>query len=88
VNQEKRLTPDEAKGIGMRFLLNRYPSAKIAFSQAALTTESAVPLYHLEGKLKIPSGTLISQLFWPSKPYTFRIKVSALEGKILSWELE
>jgi hypothetical protein len=88
VNQEKKLTQDEAKGIGMRFLLNRYPSAKIAFSQAALTTENAVPLYHLEGKLKIPSGTLISQLLWRSEQYIFKIKVSALEGKVLSWELE
>ena len=88
MNQEKRLTPDEAKGIVMRFLLNRYPGAKVTFSQAALTTESAVPLYHLEGKLKIPSGSLISQLLWRSEQYTFKIKVSALEGKVLSWELE
>jgi hypothetical protein len=71
----------------MRFLLNRYPSAKIAFSQATLTTESAVPLYHLEGKIKIPSRTLISLLLWRSEQYTFKIKVSALEGKVLSWEL-
>jgi len=88
VNQEKKLTPDDAKGIGMRLLLNRYPNAKIAFSQAVLTTESAVPLYHLEGKIKIPLRSLISQLLWRSEQYTFKIKVSALEGKVLSWELE
>jgi hypothetical protein len=88
MNQEKRLTPDEAKGIGMRLLLNRYPNAKLVFSQASLTTESAVLLYHLEGKLKIPLRGLVPQLLWRSEQCTFKIRVSALEGKVLSWELE
>jgi hypothetical protein len=88
VNQEKRLTQDEAQGIGRRFLLNRYPSAKITFNKVMLATKEAAPLYHLEGDIKIPSGSLISQLLWPSKPYTFKIQVSALEGKVLNWELE
>lgn len=87
MNQEKKLTQDEAQGIGRRFLLNRYPSAKITFSKVALTTERAVPLYHLEGNIKIPSGSLISQLLWRSEQYIFKIQVSALEGKVLSWEL-
>jgi hypothetical protein len=88
VNQGKRLTQDEAQGIGRRFLLNRYPNAKITFGKVMLATKENAPLYHLEGNIKIPSGSLISQLFWPSKPYTFKIQVSALEGKILNWELE
>lgn len=88
MNQEKRLTHGEAQGIGRRFLLNRYPSAKITFSKVMLATKEAASLYHLEGNITIPSGSLISQLLWPSKPYIFKIQVSALEGKVLNWELE
>jgi len=88
VNQEKKLTRDEAQGIGRRFLLNRYPSAKIAFNKVELITKDATPLYCLEGDLKIPSGNLISQLLWRSEQYIFKIQVSALEGKLISWELE
>lgn len=88
MNQEKKLTQDEAQGIGMRFLLHRYPSAKITFSKVMLTTKDAAPSYYLEGNIKIRSGSLISQLLWPSEQYIFKIQVSALEGKLISWELE
>jgi len=88
VNQEKKLTQDEAQGIGMRFLLNRYPDAKVTFTKVALTTERAVPLYYLEGNIKIRSGSLISQLLWRSEQYIFKIQVSALKGEVLSWELK
>jgi len=88
VNQKKKLTGDEAQGIGRRFLLNRYPSAKVTFNKVELITQDATPLYCLEGDLKISSRNLISQLLWRSDQYIFKIKVSALEGKLMSWELE
>jgi hypothetical protein len=88
VNQENKLTGDEAQGIGRRFLLNRYPGAKVTFNKVELITKDANPLYCLEGDLKIPSRNLISQLLWRSDQYIFKIQVSALEGNLMSWELE
>ncbi len=88
MSQEKKLTGDEAQEIGRRFLLNRYPGAKVSFNKVELTTKDATPLYCLEGDLKMPSRNLISQLLWRSDQYIFKIEVSALEGRLIGWELE
>ena len=88
MNQEKKLTQDEARRVGERFLLSRYHNGMITFDRVVLTTKEASPLYYLEGSIKLPSRSILSQISRSSEKYTFKMQVSALEGTILSWELE
>ena len=89
---KKELTRDEAEEIGKRFLASRHPGAKITFEKATLDTKGASPLYYLEGKLRMPLRSLwfrpISSMFMPPEELTFKMKIHATEGKLLSWELE
>ncbi len=88
MDQGKKLTQEEAQEVCRGFLLYRYPDAKIVFDNVVLTTKEAAPIYCVEGSIKRPLRSLLSQLFRVSEQYTFKMKVSALESTILSWELD
>lgn len=89
---KKELTRDEAEEIGQRFLSGRYPGAKITFDKATLDIKGASPLYYLEGQIRMPLRSMIfrpfSSLFLPPDQFTFKMKIHATQGKLLSWELE
>jgi len=89
MSEGKKLSEDEAQEIGRSFLLERYPQAKIAFRGVKYTTtEGSVPSYRVEGTIKVHSGTLVSKFLWPPDVYSFKIWVSAREGRILTWEMQ
>ena len=87
VGQERKVTEDEARETVRRFLLDRYPRAKVQFETVRLVTEQDRLAYCLEGKIEVRTGTLVSQFLWPPDRYAFKMWVSATGGRIVRWEL-
>ena len=85
-----KLTTEELQQIGERFLLSRYPRAKIIFDKANLTANGSSCC--LEGKIKMPWRNpflyLLSPLLSPPEQYSFKIKIDIVDGTILDWELK
>jgi len=81
------LAADEVERIGLAFIQGTYYRGEVTISQTKLVTEGAFPVYHLEGSIKIPSRNPLGRLISQDSPYTFKMRVHALEGSILGYEV-
>jgi hypothetical protein len=82
------LSPDEVQSIGLRFLQSKYYNAKVTIEQNELVADGPSPVYHLEGRAKFKSRDLLGRLIYREKGFTIKMQMDAIEGSILSYELE
>jgi hypothetical protein len=85
VSRQRQITEDEAQQICNRFLIGRYPTAKISFGKLTRITAEGGPEYYLEGEIKVRSGGLVAKYLSPSERYRFKFWVDAPTGRILNW---
>jgi hypothetical protein len=84
---EGLLAADEVESIGRKFIKGTYYRGEVTINQTTLVTEGAMPVYSLEGSIKIPSRNPLGRLISQDSPYTFKMQVHALEGSILGYEV-
>lgn len=81
----------EARRRGLKFLQGIYYHGKISIDIAKLVLPSgrtgAVPLYQLEGIIKVTSRNMLGRLIATEAPYTFKMRVNASDGSILNYEV-
>lgn len=81
------LSADEAQRIGRDFIQEKYYRGKVTVSQTELVTEGAFPVYHCVGTIKMKPRGVMGKFVFTDAPYTFIVKVHALEGSIVSYEV-
>jgi hypothetical protein len=87
VSRQRQITEDEAQQICNRFLIDRYPAAKINFGKLTRITAEGEPEYYLEGEIKVRSGGLVAKYLSPPERYRFKFWVDASTGRIVNWEM-
>lgn len=80
------LTEQEACRVGIKFLLLKFPEARIKIEQVHLFKENS-PFYILEGEITLPPRSLIARFVHPPIKYGFKVEVDAEMGKVKSYEL-
>ncbi|MBM4463630.1 MAG: hypothetical protein FJ012_09950 [Chloroflexi bacterium] len=81
------MTEDAAQQICSKFLLDRYPAAKISFGKLTRITTEGGSKYYLEGEIKVRSGGLVAKYLSPPEWYRFKFWVDASTGRIADWEM-
>jgi len=84
---EEPLSAVEAQSICLRFIQNKYWRGTATIDETILVTDGAFPAYHIVGKIKMKSRGVMGRFIFTEAPYTFTVKVHALEGSIVSYEL-
>ncbi|MFC1907397.1 hypothetical protein ACFLW8_04865 [Chloroflexota bacterium] len=77
----------EAQRICLSFIQNKYWRGKATIDEAELITGGAFPLYHIKGTIKMKARGVMGRFIFIEAPYTFNVKIHALEGSIVSYEL-
>jgi len=81
------LLADEAQRICLRFIQDKYYRGKATVAETELVTDGDFPVYHLAGTIKMKPRGVMGKFIFTEAPYTFSVKVHALEGSIVSYEL-
>ena len=81
------LSPDEAQRICLGFIQDKYYRGKATINETKLVTEGAFPVYHFTGTIKMKPRGVMGRFVFTEAPYTFSVKVHALEGSVVSYEL-
>ena len=81
------LSAYEAERIGLDFIRDKYYRGKATISETKLVTEGAFPIYHCVGTIKMKPRGIMGRFVFTEAPYSFSVKVHALEGSIVSYEL-
>ena len=81
------LPPDEAKSMGLGFIRSKYYRAEVTVNEVELVTEGSSPVYQLEGSIKMHSRGIMTKLVSETEVYSIRIKVHAIDGSVLNYEL-
>ena len=83
------LSADEAQRIGRDFIQDKYYRGKVTINETKLVTEGAFPVYHCVGTIEMKSRGAMDRFVFTDAPcpYTFSVKVHALEGSIVSYEV-
>ncbi len=81
------LSADEVQRIGLGFIQDKYYRGKATVNETKLVAEGDFPVYHLVGTIKMQSRSIVGRLIFSEAPFTFSIRVHALEGSIVSYEL-
>ncbi|MBU2607908.1 MAG: hypothetical protein KKF26_01165 [Chloroflexi bacterium] len=77
----------EAQKICLSFIQNKYWRGKAAIGETELVAGGAFPVYHIKGTIRMKSRGVMGRFIFTEAPYTFDVKVHALEGSIISYEL-
>ncbi len=85
---EVLITESEARVITCRFLLSKYPSAKIEVHNIELIAKEDNPVYLVKGKLIRRSQNFLDRFLFPIPPnqYSFKVELNAIKKKILYYE--
>lgn len=81
------LSADEARKISQDFIQEKYYRGKATISETKLVTEGAFPVYHCLGTLKMKPRGVMGRFIFTEAPLSFSVKVHALDGSIVSYEL-
>lgn len=81
------LSADEAQRICLGFIQDKYYRGKVTINETKLVTEGAFPVYHFTGTIKMKPRGVMGRFVFTEAPYTFSVKVHALEGSVVSYEL-
>jgi len=81
------LSADEAQRICLGFIQDKYYRGKVTIDETELVTEGAFPVYHFTGTIKMKPRGVMGRFVFTEAPYTFSVKVHALKGSIVSYEL-
>ena len=82
------LAEKEVQKIVSGFIASRHRGTRLVFHEIRLTAKEQVPIYHLEGSFQPHSRSMVDRFVYsPTAPYTFIVKVDALQGRVLSYEL-
>ena len=81
------LSADEAQRICLSFIQDKYYRGKVTINETKLVTEGAFPVYHFTGIIKMKPRGVMGRFVFTEAPYTFSVKVHALEGSVVSYEL-
>ncbi len=81
------LSADEAQRIGLNFIQDTYYRGKVTINETKLVTEGAFTVYHCVGTIKMKPRGVMGRFVYTEAPYTFSVKVHALDGSIVSYEL-
>ncbi len=81
------LSAVEAQRIGLSFIQEKYYRGKVTIDETELVTEGAFPVYHCVGTIKMKPRGVMGRFVFTEAPFTFDVKVHALNGSIVSYEL-
>ena len=81
------LSEDEAKRIGLGFIREKYYRGTVTISETKLVSDSAFPVYHFTGTIKMKPRGVMGRFVFTEPPFTFKVRVHGLEGSILGYEV-
>ena len=81
------LSANEAQKISLDFIQEKYYRGKATVSDTKLVTGGAFPLYHCVGTVKMKPRGVMGRFVSTEDPFSFSVKVHALDGSIVSYEL-
>lgn len=84
---DEPFSADEAQRICLSFMQNKYWRGKVTIGETELIAGGAFPVYHIKGTIKMKDRGVMGRFIFTEAPYTFDVKVHALEGSIISYEL-
>jgi hypothetical protein len=87
VSRQRQITEDEAQQVCNRFLIDRYPTAKISFGKLTRISAEGKSEYCLEGEIKVRLGGVLAKYLSPPERYRFKLWVDASSGRIVNWEM-
>ena len=83
----KQFSAVEAQSICLRFIQNKYWRGTATIDETTLVTDGDFPAYHIVGTIKMKSRGVMGRFIFTEAPFTFAVKVHALAGSIVSYEL-
>ncbi len=78
----------EAQTICLRFIQSKYWRGKATIDETQLVSNGPFPVYHIRGTIKMKARGVMGKFIFTEAPYTFNVRVNALEGSIVSYELQ
>jgi hypothetical protein len=81
------LSAYEAERIGLDFIRTKYWRGKVAIDQTELVTAGAFPVYHCAGTIKMKPRGIMGRFVFTEAPFSFSVRIHALEGSVVGYEL-